>query len=518
MLSTYSSGEIPPPTSNERELCRGILVEYAAAFLDEGLMDSFRDKNPVLLEKLMDESPQLKARFAFGAVYSTVAGTKGENEIVLRDFSTYLFENVHEDILMNMLNIEDIVDSELDAKMKVDFHLQHCLALLRKKEWKSFLRLFKEMEKKVAKGFSVEQMADPKNGLYCATLSSHFSKLQQVVALGSVDEVKAEKLLLDNTFGNFLQDFKEYLTDLQWRHLGAPKLLTLLRGGSVPEEKPEARPGGIDLDQVHQDFHEQTGGTDEEMKNASQMAEEVIDHYHPGQRNPASAAELKKKGKTPTKKKTPAIASPRVRTPKTPQSITNPSKGKKVRKMPQEAAELSRTTSHFVDNVDDPLEAARAISKEAAGRSNAPRASPAIRISIADRISSSLPSQPDRFSDLSDDDDENADQNSAPSTKKRKLPSNEYAPVSPLEGLGGAKTLRKSSVAKKKKAGRVMWEQWEEMNLKRGVQELGEGNWGAILRKYEFQDRRTNVNLKDKWRNILKRQEKGEKCAAHDGH
>lgn len=56
-----------------------------------------------------------------------------------------------------------------------------------------------------------------------------------------------------------------------------------------------------------------------------------------------------------------------------------------------------------------------------------------------------------------------------------------------------------------KKGGRVFWTDREIMCLKKGVQEDGlRGQWAEILARYPFQDCRTSVDLKDKWRNLEK--------------
>ena len=39
--------------------------------------------------------------------------------------------------------------------------------------------------------------------------------------------------------------------------------------------------------------------------------------------------------------------------------------------------------------------------------------------------------------------------------------------------------------------------------MRRGVRRFGVGHWKEILARYPFQNR-TSVNLKDKWRNMLK--------------
>lgn len=50
----------------------------------------------------------------------------------------------------------------------------------------------------------------------------------------------------------------------------------------------------------------------------------------------------------------------------------------------------------------------------------------------------------------------------------------------------------------------------EEKNLKEGVKNLGP-NWKDILYAYEFHPTRTSVDLKDKYRNILRKKAR-EKC------
>ena len=40
--------------------------------------------------------------------------------------------------------------------------------------------------------------------------------------------------------------------------------------------------------------------------------------------------------------------------------------------------------------------------------------------------------------------------------------------------------------------------------LKAGHEKFGHGEWAIILEHYDFNKCRTNVNLKDKWRNLIK--------------
>ena len=42
--------------------------------------------------------------------------------------------------------------------------------------------------------------------------------------------------------------------------------------------------------------------------------------------------------------------------------------------------------------------------------------------------------------------------------------------------------------------------------LKEGVEKFGVGHWRTILENYPFHSRRSNVDLKDKWRNLQKKQ------------
>ena len=50
---------------------------------------------------------------------------------------------------------------------------------------------------------------------------------------------------------------------------------------------------------------------------------------------------------------------------------------------------------------------------------------------------------------------------------------------------------------------RKFWSDGEVEMLEEGVQRFGMGNWTKILKHYDFKGR-TSVNLKDKWRVILK--------------
>ncbi|CAM9972433.1 unnamed protein product, partial [Sphacelaria rigidula] len=54
--------------------------------------------------------------------------------------------------------------------------------------------------------------------------------------------------------------------------------------------------------------------------------------------------------------------------------------------------------------------------------------------------------------------------------------------------------------------GRVPWTKEEESELHAAVAQYGKGKWALALKKYKFQKCRSSVDLKDKWRNIVKKQ------------
>lgn len=58
--------------------------------------------------------------------------------------------------------------------------------------------------------------------------------------------------------------------------------------------------------------------------------------------------------------------------------------------------------------------------------------------------------------------------------------------------------------------GRVPWTDDEEANLRAAIEEFGKGQWALALKHYAFNECRSSVDLKDKWRNIeRKEKEKG---------
>ena len=67
-------------------------------------------------------------------------------------------------------------------------------------------------------------------------------------------------------------------------------------------------------------------------------------------------------------------------------------------------------------------------------------------------------------------------------------------------------TTTTSSKKKKSKSTRkrVPWTKIEEEYLVAGVEKY-KSSWATILEAYEFDERRTNVHLKDKWRNLVKK-------------
>ena len=54
--------------------------------------------------------------------------------------------------------------------------------------------------------------------------------------------------------------------------------------------------------------------------------------------------------------------------------------------------------------------------------------------------------------------------------------------------------------------GRVRWAEEEVEFLKEGVERFGVGKWKDIRQNYPFNSKRSNVDLRDKWRNLQKKQ------------
>ena len=69
-----------------------------------------------------------------------------------------------------------------------------------------------------------------------------------------------------------------------------------------------------------------------------------------------------------------------------------------------------------------------------------------------------------------------------------------FKPLKPLSEISNQRKGRK----------RVKWTLTEEDQLRKGVDKCGEGNWAEVLEQYKFNDIRTSVDLKDKWRNLNK--------------
>jgi hypothetical protein len=59
--------------------------------------------------------------------------------------------------------------------------------------------------------------------------------------------------------------------------------------------------------------------------------------------------------------------------------------------------------------------------------------------------------------------------------------------------------------APKRRRGKVPFSEQEVVNLRAGVRRFGIGSWKKILDYYDFEPRRTSVDLKDKWRNLEKK-------------
>ena len=63
----------------------------------------------------------------------------------------------------------------------------------------------------------------------------------------------------------------------------------------------------------------------------------------------------------------------------------------------------------------------------------------------------------------------------------------------------------KKQARSKSKKRRILWTAEEQDYLRKGVQRFGVGRWKAIMKTYPFNRCRSTVDLKDKWRNMMKR-------------
>ncbi|GJD05825.1 hypothetical protein Gasu2_02740 [Galdieria sulphuraria] len=61
-----------------------------------------------------------------------------------------------------------------------------------------------------------------------------------------------------------------------------------------------------------------------------------------------------------------------------------------------------------------------------------------------------------------------------------------------------------NKLKKCKRENYLRFERWEEENLLRGVEKYGVGKWTSILRTFAFQKKRSAIDLKDKYRNIVR--------------
>ncbi|EFJ38842.1 hypothetical protein SELMODRAFT_403080 [Selaginella moellendorffii] len=97
------------------------------------------------------------------------------------------------------------------------------------------------------------------------------------------------------------------------------------------------------------------------------------------------------------------------------------------------------------------------------------------------------------------DDDDDIEEDTSPSASRRvNLPSSSTKAPSPLQ-----KIEPKVSLLRRRKIKR--WTAREEEALRKGVEIFGKGRWKAILQSnLDVFDNRTEVDLKDKWRNIEK--------------
>jgi len=104
--------------------------------------------------------------------------------------------------------------------------------------------------------------------------------------------------------------------------------------------------------------------------------------------------------------------------------------------------------------------------------------------------------------DVDDDDDDDVDQDPPGASganqksdhpidkKELKTRASLLHPIPPQSGAEAGK--------------RHQWTYEESVNIWKGVQKYGEGNWSKIMESYKFHSSRTNVGVKDRWRTMVK--------------
>lgn len=109
----------------------------------------------------------------------------------------------------------------------------------------------------------------------------------------------------------------------------------------------------------------------------------------------------------------------------------------------------------------------------------------------------------------SDDENQATSLNPPPATTLATAPAttSTAAPQQPGQQLSDKKTELEQDNDKKRRATHK-WDAVEIANFERGIAECGVGNWKDILAGYKFQPGRTNVDLKDKYRNMKGRNRK----------
>ncbi|CAG9480616.1 telomeric repeat binding factor 1, putative [Plasmodium vivax] len=73
-----------------------------------------------------------------------------------------------------------------------------------------------------------------------------------------------------------------------------------------------------------------------------------------------------------------------------------------------------------------------------------------------------------------------------------------------IDRQGMEKTSKLKERKRKRYKTRVKWDQRETERLIDGINKYGVSNWRKIMEAYSFSESRTNVSLKDKYRNFKK--------------
>ncbi|CAM9983490.1 unnamed protein product [Scytosiphon promiscuus] len=280
-----------------------------------------------------------------------------------------------------------------------------------------------------------------------------------------VSSLKLRTLLKENKLSTFEKDMKAFTRELDQAMLPRPKLLRLYRGNDDFAESPDVE------------------------------AVRVIAGRHPGVKSSPGKASMVSPARRSTKRKASSAVLAEREEPASAQALAkaNESLQQQLNGRPDAVAEALAVGERLPSPRSPPVKRAAV---EAGGGGPAGKRPSSVEAKPR-RSARSVTRRESVGEQVDFDDSQSIDE---PQDARLTLGGR----ATPDRAAALPSGARKAVAKKSGPRARVPWTEEEVKHLNAAVMALGKGKWSLALAQYKFQDCRTAVDLKDKWRNLTK--------------